>query len=88
MWQDVEGSFLKFAEVADLILILADPVTSRFHLRELQLYAQLLNANGNFKAKTHLYAWITGKHGADAELKKHLDMLKAALRKQVAGWEV
>jgi hypothetical protein len=30
---------------------------------------------------------LTDKHGGDAELKKHLDNLKAALKKQVPGFE-
>ena len=85
--EDVEASFLKMAEVADVVLILADPISCRYHLRELKLYAQFLSTSSPLKAKTRMCAWITDKHASEPELKKHLGMLNAALKAQVVGWD-
>ena len=78
---------MRFAEVADLVLILADPVSCRYSLREVQLYAQLLSSSSAHRAKTHICAWLTDKMASDPDLSKQLDRLQAVLKKQVSGWE-
>ena len=78
---------MRFAEVADLVLILADPVSCRYSLREVQMYAQLLSSSSAHRAKTHICAWLTDKMASDPDLSKQLDRLQAVLKKQVGGWD-
>jgi hypothetical protein len=84
---DVESAVLRFADVADQVLIMADPVRLRFQLRELQLYSQLISPSSNLRAKTHMCLWVTEHHGGGADLGKNIEMVKAALKKQVSGWD-